>query len=153
MRRLSTHTVWHVNTLVRPAGTARSGRPRLSLWLLRGVVTAFLVMVLAQPVLAGLFLTGDVDAIGVHGVIGSALAAVGMGLVAVTLLYVLRRGRLWVLPVAALMFVATGLQIGLGYSRALQVHVPLGVAIVTAAALLAVWAWSPSAARPRGGAR
>jgi hypothetical protein len=117
------------------------------------VVTAFLVMVLAQPVLAGLFLTGDVDAIGVHGVIGSALAAVGMGLVAVTLLYVLRRGRLWVLPVAALMFVATGLQIGLGYSRALQVHVPLGVAIVTAAALLAVWAWSPSAARPRGGAR
>jgi hypothetical protein len=132
-----------VNTLV---------RPRVSLWFLRSVATAHLVLVLAQPVLAGLFLTGDVDAITVHGALGSGLGAVAIVLVAATLLYVVRRGALWVLPAAVVLFVAVGLQIGMGYARVLQVHVPLGVAIVTAAVVLTVWAWTPAAARPRGGA-
>jgi hypothetical protein len=140
-----------MNTLVRPAGADR--RPRLSLLLLRLVTTAYLVMVLAQPVLAGLFLTGDVDAITVHGAIGSSVAAVGLVLIAATVAYVVRRGRFWVLPVVVLLFLAAGFQIGLGYSRTLAVHIPLGVAIVTASVLLAIWVWSPSAARPRGGAR
>lgn len=128
-------------------------RPRLSLLLLRIVVTAYLVAVLAQPVLAGLFLTGDVDAIAVHGAVGSALGAVGLVLLGATLAYVVRRGRLWVLPAMVLLFLATGLQIGMGYAGVLQVHVPLGVAVVTATVLLAIWVWSPSAAHQRGGAR
>jgi hypothetical protein len=110
-------------------------------------------MVLAQPVLAGLFLTGDVDAITVHATVGMSLAAVSLVLIGVTLVYVLRRGRLWVLPVVIALFLVVGLQIGLGFSRSLELHVPLGVAIATASGLLAVWVWSPSAARPRGGAR
>ena len=128
-------------------------RPRVSLLLLRILVTAYLVAVLAQPVLAGLFLTGDVDAITVHGAIGSALAAFGMVLIVATVAYVVRRGRLWVLPAAVVLFFATGLQVGMGYARTLQIHVPLGVAIATASILLAIWVWSPSAALPRGGAR
>lgn len=128
-------------------------QPRLSLWLLRFLITAYLLAVLAQPVLAGLFLTGDVDAITVHGAIGSALAATGLVLIAATLIYVVRRGRLWVLPVAVVLFLTTGLQVGMGYARVLAVHVPLGVALVTAVVLLTIWVWSPSAARPRGGAR
>lgn len=143
MRSLSTYTVRVVNTLV---------RPRVSLWFLRSVATAHLVLVLAQPVLAGLFLTGDVDAITVHGALGSGLGAVAIVLVAATLLYVVRRGALWVLPAAVVLFLAVGLQIGMGYARVLQIHVPLGVAIVTAAVVLTVWAWTPAAARPRGGA-
>jgi hypothetical protein len=103
-------------------------------------------------VLAGLFLTGDVDAITVHGALGSGLGAVAIVLVAATLLYVVRRGALWVLPAAVVLFLAVGLQIGMGYARVLQIHVPLGVAIVTAAVVLTVWAWTPAAARPRGGA-
>lgn len=140
-----------MNTVVRPAEAER--RPRIALALLRVVITAHLVMVLAQPVLAGLFLTGNVDAITVHGAVGSALAAVEMALIATTVAYVARRGRLWVLPVAVVLFFAAGLQIGMGYARVLQIHIPLGVAIVTASVLLAIWVWSPSAARPRGGAR
>jgi hypothetical protein len=140
-----------MDTLVRPVRAERG--PRLSLVLLRILVTVHLVAVLAQPVLAGLFLTGDVDAIAVHGAVGSALAAFGMVLVAATLVYVVRRGRLWVLPAAVALFFAVGLQIGMGYARTLQIHIPLGVAIVTASILLAIWVWSPSATRPRGGAR
>lgn len=117
------------------------------------MATAHLVLVLAQPVLAGLFLTGNVDAIAVHSAIGSALAAVAIVLIATTLIYVVRRGSLWVLPAAVVLFFAVGLQIGMGYSRVLQIHIPLGVAIVMAALAFAVWVWTPSAARPRGGAR
>ncbi len=74
-----------------------------------------------------------------------------MSLIAGALLYVVGgRGRLWVLPVTVLVFLAEGFQIGMGYSRQLHLHVPLGVAIVVTAVLLAAWVWTPSAARPRG---
>jgi hypothetical protein len=120
------------------------------LWTLRAVITVHALAVLAQPVLAGLFLTGDIDAIGVHGVVGSLLALVGMVAIAVALAYVLGgRGRLWVLPVAVLLFLADAFQLAAGYARQLELHIPLGVAIVVISVLLAAWAWSPSAARPR----
>ena len=112
--------------------------PRRTLWPLRVVLTAHLLMVLAQPWLAGRYLTGDVDAIAVHGLVGSLLAAVGMVAVAATLLYVLGgRGRLWVVPVAVALFLADGVQIGAGYARDLGLHVPLGVAITVSSVLLA----------------
>lgn len=133
-------------TLDRP----RAG-PRATLWLLRLLITVHLIAVLAQPVLAGLFLTGDVDAIAVHARIGSSLAALGLAVIGATLLYVLGgRGRLWLLPVAVALFLADGFQIGFGHDRQLQLHVPLGVAIVVATVLLAVWVWGPNARRPRG---
>lgn len=134
-----------------PAAAATPRGPRTTLWLLRVSATLFLLMVLCQPILAGIFLTGDVDAIAVHATIGSTLALVAMLLIGVTLAYVLGgRGRLWVLPVMVVLFLAVGLQIGFGFTRQLAFHIPLGVAIVVSAVLLAAWAWSPSARRPRG---
>ena len=58
---------------------------------------------------------------------------------------------LWVAfaAVTVVAFFAVGIQIGLGYARILAVHVPLGVAIVTTAVLLAVWTWSAGSARMR----
>ena len=126
-------------------------RPRIPLWTLRFLLTGPLLAVLAQPVLAGRFLTGDVDAMEVHGLVGSLLALVAMSLIAGALLYVVGgRGQLWVLPVTVLLFLAEGFQIGMGFSKQLHLHVPLGVAIVVIAVLLAAWVWTPSAARPRG---
>lgn len=128
-----------------------AARPRATLWLLRAALTVHLLAVLAQPVLAGLFLTGDVDAIAVHGAVGSGLAAVALVVAGCALAYVAAaRGRLWLLLAAGALFLADGLQIGMGYSRQLQLHVPLGVAIVVASVLLAAWAWSPAAGRGRG---
>ncbi|GAA4549329.1 hypothetical protein [Pseudonocardia xishanensis] len=126
-------------------------RPRATLWLLRILLTVHVLAVLGQPVLAGLFLSGDVDAIAVHGAVGSALAAVGLLLVGAALLHVLGgRGRLWILPVTVALFLAEGLQIGFGFAGLLNLHIPLGVLIVTGSILLAAWAWTPWAARPRG---
>lgn len=123
---------------------------RLTLWPLRLLLTLHLVAVLAQPVLAGRFLTGDIDAIAAHGLVGNLLAVSGLLLVVLTLLYALAgRGRLWVVPAGVMLFLAIGIQVGAGYSRDLALHVPLGVAVVVASVLLAVWVWSPSAGRSR----
>lgn len=133
-----------------PEASAR--RPRVTLWLLRGTVTAHLIAVVCQPVLAGLFLTGDVAAIEMHATVADVVGFLTLGTIAVAIGYVTGgRGRIWVLPVAVVLFLAEGLQIFLGYARMLQFHIPLGVTIVVAAVLLAIWAWLPSAARARGG--
>jgi hypothetical protein len=130
---------------------APTRRPRVSLWTLRFLLTGHLGAVLAQPVLAGRYLTGDVDAMAVHGLVGSLLSLVAMALIAGAIAFVLGgRGQLWVLPVTVLLFLGEGYQIGIGYSRQLHLHVPLGVAIVVAAVLLAAWVWTPAAGRPRG---
>ena len=111
-------------------------------------------MVLAQPVLAGMFLTGDVDAIAMHGLNASLLLLVALIVIAAAVAYVLGgRGTLWVLPIGVLLFLADGFQIGAGYTRQLELHVPLGVVIVTTSVLLTAWVWSPFAARPRGARR
>jgi hypothetical protein len=139
-----------VDTLAPPTA-ALTRRPRVSLWTLRFLLTGHLVAVLGQPVLAGRYLSGDVDAIEVHGLVGSLLGLVTIAAIAGALAYVVGgRGQLWVLPVTVLLFLAEGVQIGMGYARQLEVHVPLGVAIVVTAVLLAAWVWTPSAGRPRG---
>ncbi|HYH30213.1 MAG TPA: hypothetical protein VD903_07490 [Pseudonocardia sp.] len=136
--------------LAPPAALPR--RPRITLWTLRLSLTVLLLAVFAQPVLAGRYLTGDVDAIVVHGLVGSLLAPAAMLVIAAALAYVVAvRGRLWVLPAAVLLFLAIGVQIGFGYSRDLHLHVPVGVAIAVGAVLLTAWSWAPAAARPRGG--
>lgn len=136
-----------METLERPT----ISRPRVSLWSLRVVLATHLLAVLAQPVLAGLYLTGDVDAIGWHGDVGSLLAALALLVVAAALSYVLAgRGGWWVLAVAVLLFLADGYQIGAGFERALAIHIPLGVLIVLASVLFTAWSWTPFASRARG---
>lgn len=125
-------------------------RPRVTLWLLRTVLTVHVVAVLGQPIWAGLFLTGDIDAITVHGAIGSALAAWDLLVIGAAIAYALAaRARLWVPLAAVALFLLVGFQISFGYARELQWHIPLGVAIVVSSLLAAFWVWTPSAARGR----
>jgi hypothetical protein len=123
-------------------------RPRTTLGLLRALLTVHLLAMLGQPILAGLFLTGHVDAIAVHGIVGSVLVVFTMLVGVAALAYVMVvGGRWWVLAAVVLLFLAEGLQVGTGYARVLQVHIPLGVLIVTLSVLLAGWVWTPSAGR------
>ncbi|MCE3550267.1 hypothetical protein LWC33_02195 [Pseudonocardia sp. RS11V-5] len=135
----------HAPGSVRPPDARR---PRATLWILRVLLSVHVLAVLGQPLLAGLYLSGDVDAITVHGIVGSALAGLGLVLIGGAAAYVLvGRGRWWVLPATVVLFFAEGLQVGFGYARQLNLHVPLGVLIVTVSVLLAAWVWTP-AARP-----
>jgi hypothetical protein len=137
-----------VDTLTAPP---RVRRPGVSLWLLRAGLTLHVLAVLLQPVLAGMFLTGDVDAIDAHAATATALGLICLASAGIAVGYVTGgRGRIWVLPALLALFTVETGQIIVGYQRVLQVHIPGGVLIVVSAVLLAVWVWSPSATRARG---
>jgi hypothetical protein len=119
-----------------------------TLYALRVLATLHAVLVLAQAWSIGQYLNGDYPLLGVHGT-GAGIAilsALVLGMVAVV--HVLSGGA-WRFLGSVLLFFAEGFQTGMGYARQLGIHVPLGVAIVTLAVLVAVWSWSGAAARPR----
>lgn len=124
--------------------------PRVTLWLLRAVTTLFLLAVLAQPVLAGLYLAGEWDALGIHSGNAVLVELLAQLLVLTALGYWLAgrgRGR-FVLAAVALWF-ATSAQAGFGYARLLGLHIPLGVTVVTVAVLFTIWVWRGGARTPR----
>jgi len=106
----------------------------------------YAVMAVAQPVLAGRYLSGGYEAIQWHAVIGGLLMVGAIGAFCCALLHAtVGRGPAWPVLAVTIVFLAQGVQIGMGYSRALAVHVPLGVGIVAAVLSLAVWVWTPAA--------
>lgn len=133
-----------------PSAPARTDGPRVTLWLLRTVTTLFLLAVLAQPVLAGLYLSGEWDALGLHS--GNAVlveSLVFFVLLAALAYWLAGRGRGRVPLAAALLWFATAMQAGFGYGRQLGLHIPFGVALVTASVLFTIWVWRQTARTPR----
>jgi hypothetical protein len=123
---------------------------RPTLWIVRAVVSVHLAAALAQPVLAGIYLTGDLDAIVAHAAVAGVVLLVDVVLLAVTVVHAVAGRGPWWLPAVVLGFVvAVVTQIALGAARALGGHVPLGVAIVAASVVLALWAWGPGSRRGR----
>ena len=59
------------------------------------------------------------------------------------------RGPLWPMLASLGLFALIGGQIALGFLRLLTIHIPLGVAIIVLAVLLAVWAWRPHPPLPQ----
>ncbi|WP_067176669.1 hypothetical protein [Microtetraspora niveoalba] len=136
----------------RPARTLRPRAPGWIVWWLRIAATGHLAGILAQAVLAGLFVTGDVDMLALHRNNGGFThVLLYLQLVAAILLWRPGRGPrgpAW--ASAALVGLETA-QIALGQSRVLAGHFPLGVTIFGASAVLAVWTWWGLRARERAG--
>lgn len=111
------------------------------------VALAHTAAALLQPVLAGSYLSGDVDAIQVHSGVGTLLLPLlAMAqVVAAALFWRPGRGPGWPVLLCVAIFFAEGLQIGMGYSRSLAVHIPLGAGIVATSVVLAAWLlrWRP----------
>lgn len=107
------------------------GSYRATRWVLRVGFGIQAALAVSQPVLAGSYLSGNLDAIGVHSAIGGSLPVVGfVALVLAVLHWWPGRGPAWpalVMVVLAVLFV---IQANAGYSRTLGLHIPLGVAIV-----------------------
>jgi hypothetical protein len=94
---------------------------------LNGLLT---LMVLLQAVYAGQFLGGDAAMRTVHGASGEAIVLLAMAqLVAALVVWRPGRGPGWPAVASALLLVALVVQLGLGWSGLVAVHVPLGVAI------------------------
>ncbi len=107
--------------------------------LLRITVLVHALLALSEPVLAGSYLGGTAGAMSVHEPLGLALAFVAIAQLVAVLLYWRASGRRWPLAVAVAVLAADVLQVVAGYSRHLEVHVPLGVGIVATSVLFGFW--------------
>lgn len=114
-------------------------------WMFRVAAGIGLLLALAQPVLAGGFLSGHYVLLEWHATNATAtgLTAIAMALAGL-LLWRPGGGPLWPALAAAALFGMEAAQIAIGYAHALALHIPLGVVIIGCLALLASWSWRPA---------
>ncbi len=136
-----------------PDATARTPRPqgpRASLWALRVSAVLHTLSIAVQPVLAGMFLAGDVDAIGVHEMNGHLVSTLGWVQIIAAVAYVWRgRGPGWPLVLSVVLAFCEEGQKVLGYFRIADLHIPFGVALILAQVLFTIWVLGPAARRTR----
>jgi hypothetical protein len=124
------------------AAAVRRHAPRWPCWLFRITSTVAVIMLFDQAVFAGQFLSGSYDSLHVHRENATfAGISVLISAVAAVLQRWPGRGPWWPILACLGLFGLIGLQIVLGFSRAISLHIPLGVAIILLATALAVWAW------------
>lgn len=129
-----------------PSTAHRTRAPGWIVWSLRAGATLHLLGVLGQAVLAGLFVTGDVDMLTAHRDNGGfTYAMLYVQLVSAILLWRPGRGPLWPALASAGLVAAETLQIVLGQERVIAAHFPLGVAVFGAAAVMTAWTWRGTA--------
>ncbi|TQJ17819.1 hypothetical protein [Kribbella jejuensis] len=109
------------------------------LYVLRVAAGLHALAICVQPVFAGIYLDGSPAGMRMHEPTGLALVALGaVQLLVATFWW--RTGGRWIAPVASLLIVAGEVvQVAMGYSRQLAVHIPLGVALVASAVGFAFW--------------
>ena len=102
------------------------------------------VLIFVQPVLAGLFITGNVTMLSLHSANATLIQLLSLLLVAAGIL-VWRPGHgsprlMWA---SLILFVLIGAQAGFGYTRSLAFHIPLGVLLFTGGVMLLRQAFAP----------
>jgi hypothetical protein len=125
-----------------PVTTVSSGAERWPWWLLRVVTALATLSALIQAVLAGGVVAGRLDSLPLHSANGLLLALGNVVLVvALVLTWRAGGGPAWTLFAGLLLALATAVQLGIGFSPSLALHVPLGTTMIIAFSLLLVWAW------------
>lgn len=124
------------------ANMTNAPRPRQLLWPFRLAMTIAALMLFDQAIFAGQFLSGSFSALHTHR--ENATYAGIMVLVAGACAVLLRwpgHGPWWPALACLGLFGLIALQIVLGFTRTLTVHIPLGVTIILLASALTNWAW------------
>jgi hypothetical protein len=124
--------------------------PRATLQVLRVVAVLHSLAFLGQPVFAGQYLMGDVDALALHD--ANAFIVTGLDMIQLVCAIVFfwgGRGRAWPIWASLAIALAVEVQVGMGYERLLMVHLPLGVSLTVAQILTTVWLFRAAAATPR----
>jgi hypothetical protein len=123
------------DTVPEPERTAASG------WVLRAVATAHLVAGFAQPVFAGVYLSGDFDGLAWHVIGADLVSFLGLAQVAAAVAVWIRVRRAWPFWASLALTLGATAQYVAGMEGALWLHFPLGVALVAgiAGVFAAVW--------------
>ncbi|MDG3009737.1 hypothetical protein G4X40_06205 [Rhodococcus sp. D2-41] len=128
----------------RPVPGRSPGRgARIARMCLRSVATLAAVDGLVQAALAGKFISGNYDALDLHGTNSNILTALTIAVLLVSLEdRRLARGRWWPVIGGVALVVAVGAQSSIGWADVLlELHVPLGVTVVAGLIMMAVWSW------------
>jgi hypothetical protein len=122
---------------------------RFATMVFRAIVTIHVVLLLTQPILIGLFLSGgDRSKLEAHEIGGSAVWTTGFLLViAAILVWRIAHWSARVVIWSVVLFVGETFQLMMGYDRHLGIHVPLGVLLAVMASFLYTWAYKPHATR------
>ncbi|MFG3223888.1 hypothetical protein ACGF07_03755 [Kitasatospora sp. NPDC048194] len=127
-----------------PGTAARSGtgvRTGPAGWVLRALTGAHLVAVCGQPVFAGVYLSGDFDALRWHELGANLTTSLGYAqLVAAGVLWA-RARRSWPFTATLAVVAAETVQYFAGLDGALWLHLPLGVATIAGLVVLAGAVW------------
>ncbi|GAA2794939.1 hypothetical protein [Kribbella solani] len=125
---------------------AKVRRPRVSLQLLRITLVIHAILIIMQPIMAGYFLAGNVDAMDTHSAIGTSLWLIAFIQTVIAGCYALAGGgRFWPLIVSAVLTIAEFVQLTYGYLQDFAVHIPLGTALVTTVVWMTVWSFRSAA--------
>ena len=117
---------------------------RFGAWMLRLTASLHAALLCAQPVLIGMFLSGDYTKLEAHAAVGGVILIAGLlQVVGAVTAWRLSRWSAWPISVSAAMVVAETAQLAAGYSRQLTLHIPLGVGLVAGGVALTLWAWRP----------
>lgn len=131
-----------ISTEVAPAAVQQV--PGWAVWFLRVSALFVAVFVFVQPVLAGLFVTGEVGMLGLHSVNANLIALlVIVQAVAAILLWRPGRGPAWPIWISIAYLVLIEAQAGFGYARLVALHIPFGVALFGLAVAMLIGTWSP----------
>lgn len=129
-----------------PGAVPATARPRRLRWLLftlRAVTTVHVIAIFAQPVFAGSYLIGDYDMLARHATGADVVTTLGALQLIIAIVQWILGGPRWPTVATALLVVAETGQYFAGLASALELHVPLGVAILAGAVLICVSLWRP----------
>lgn len=104
---------------------------------LRAIVVLHAVGILGQAILAGQFLSGSDSSVVMHESTGWIVAAAC--LIQILLAVLVKNTPLWFVISSVLIFFGEGLQVGTGYGRFLNVHIPLSILITFGVMGQAAW--------------
>ncbi len=129
-----------------PEAPRRVRTPRKSLVALRIIAVLHLLVFFLQPVLAGIYLSGDFDAIGLHELNGQIVTLmVAAQLVAAIVYAAGGGGKLWPIWFSLGLALLEETQKGLGYERLVAFHVPFGILLLMTQLLFTYWTFGARA--------
>ncbi|MCR6481703.1 hypothetical protein M8542_02630 [Amycolatopsis sp. OK19-0408] len=107
----------------------------------RGFVTLHAIAIFGQPVFAGSYLVGDYGMLALHRFGANLVFAVGLAQLLPTAWLWWRGGPRWPFLASLLLVLGETAQYFAGMAGALDLHVPLGVALVTSAVVMLIAVW------------
>ncbi|SEU40511.1 hypothetical protein SAMN05421811_11853 [Nonomuraea wenchangensis] len=119
-------------------------------WAFRALVSAHVAAITGQPVLAGVYLSGDFDGLRWHAVGADVVTSIGYLQLFAGIAVWVRLRRAWPFATTTAVVAAETVQYFAGLEGALWLHVPLGVMTVAALVVQFIDVWRRPLPRRKG---